>query len=422
MAITSGGQLITASGGVIGTVSAPGGVVQGQQQQVTMTMASTPTVITGQPTANMPSSAISVPGAVVAASTSGQISPKKVRPNQPDPNRTPLYVDDRLPSGWHRKVSQRKSGASAGRFEVFIIGPTGKRFRSRNELKAFFEKTGESDLTPEDFDFSTFGTNVVTPHKTSEKVAKQNQQQQQIPMPIQQQPPVAAASVPMGAPSTSTLGGLQQQQQHPATFNSQLSMETAEADAQISQLLESLQKDSSKASAAASAVTGDSDKMSDIFQSLADAEEDDEEDSSDDGGVIKGGANSGPNANLSVIVSSNDQPSTSAGGGVPQMTSGTTGFQASFLNSIASPSPPGSEKSSPIKAPPPDQNIQQQQQPISGSPAGMMSNIPMGGASTQRRAVQSLPPNTKLVMGPNGQYSLQKVQTIELSQEMQNVS
>ena len=76
-----------------------------------------------------------------------------------DPNRTPLFEDETLPSGWHRKVSQRKSGASAGRYEVFIIGPTGKRFRSRNELKSFFEKTGETKLNPDDFDFSTFGRN-----------------------------------------------------------------------------------------------------------------------------------------------------------------------------------------------------------------------------------------------------------------------
>ena len=44
------------------------------------------------------------------------------------------------------------------RYEVFIIGPTGKRFRSRKELAIFFEKTGEKTLNPEDFDFSTFGT------------------------------------------------------------------------------------------------------------------------------------------------------------------------------------------------------------------------------------------------------------------------
>ena len=41
---------------------------------------------------------------------------------------------------------------------MFIIGPTGKRFRSRKELAIFFEKTGEKSLNPEDFDFSTFGT------------------------------------------------------------------------------------------------------------------------------------------------------------------------------------------------------------------------------------------------------------------------
>ena len=79
--------------------------------------------------------------------------------NLGDPNRTPLMEDDTLPPGWHRKVSQRKSGASAGRYEVFIIGPTSKRFRSRNELKSFFEKTGETKLNPDDFDFSTFGRN-----------------------------------------------------------------------------------------------------------------------------------------------------------------------------------------------------------------------------------------------------------------------
>ena len=50
---------------------------------------------------------------------------------------------------------------------MFIIGPTGKRFRSRNELKAFFEKTGERDLDPDDFDFSTFGTGTAPGRSTS---------------------------------------------------------------------------------------------------------------------------------------------------------------------------------------------------------------------------------------------------------------
>lgn len=46
----------------------------------------------------------------------------------------------------------------------------------------------------------------------------------------------------------------------------------------------------------------------------------------------------------------------------------------------------------------------------------------MGGAGSQIRAMQNAPANTRLVRGPNGQVTLQKVQTIELSQEMQHVS
>ena len=65
--------------------------------------------------------------------------------HSPDPilptrYRTPLYVDNRLPSGWHRKVTQRQSGAYAGRYEVRIFSPTGKRFRSKNELKTFLTR------------------------------------------------------------------------------------------------------------------------------------------------------------------------------------------------------------------------------------------------------------------------------------------
>ena len=97
---------------------------------------------------------------------------------------------------------------------------------------------------------------------------------------------------------------------------------------------------------------------------------------------------------------------------MPHLTSGTTGFQASFLNSIASPEKPKASNNSESPA-----------SVASSTPSSMGSpNVTMGGASTQRRALQNLPQNTKLVRGPNGQYSLQKVQTIELTVEQQNVS
>ena len=68
-----------------------------------------------------PSPSPSTPSTPIAA-----MSPVKQTPRVRNPassNRAPLIVDERLPSGWHRKVSQRKSGASIGRYEVFIISP-----------------------------------------------------------------------------------------------------------------------------------------------------------------------------------------------------------------------------------------------------------------------------------------------------------
>jgi len=44
-----------------------------------------------------------------------------------------------------------------------------------------------------------------------------------------------------------------------------------------------------------------------------------------------------------------------------------------------------------------------------------------GGLSSQMRAYQNLPPNTRIVRGPNGQLSLQKIQAIELTPELQAV-
>ena len=63
---------------------------------------------------------------------------------------------------------------------------------------------------------------------------------------------------------------------------------------------------------------------------------------------------------------------------------------------------------------PPNVTVQSSVQAASGSG--------MGGPGSQLRALQHLPPNTRLHQGPNGQYMIQKIQTIELSQQMQQVS
>ncbi|XP_067159646.1 methyl-CpG-binding domain protein 4 isoform X2 [Apteryx mantelli] len=58
------------------------------------------------------------------------------------------------PRGWERIVKQRRSGKTAGKYDVYFVSPEGHKLRSKGALVDYFRKTGETTLKPEDFDFT----------------------------------------------------------------------------------------------------------------------------------------------------------------------------------------------------------------------------------------------------------------------------
>ncbi|XP_054901997.1 methyl-CpG-binding domain protein 4 isoform X2 [Poeciliopsis prolifica] len=60
-----------------------------------------------------------------------------------------------LPHGWIREVRQRKSGKTAGKLDVYIISPSGQRFRSKSSLHDYLLKNGGENLDANLFDFTT---------------------------------------------------------------------------------------------------------------------------------------------------------------------------------------------------------------------------------------------------------------------------
>ena len=73
----------------------------------------------------------------------------------------PLFEDPTLPPGWSRQVVMRKTGATAGGWDTYIRSSAqygSKRFRSKLEIKRYFEQIGERVLRWEDFDFNPFGS------------------------------------------------------------------------------------------------------------------------------------------------------------------------------------------------------------------------------------------------------------------------
>ncbi|CAN0106066.1 unnamed protein product [Lampetra fluviatilis] len=60
-----------------------------------------------------------------------------------------------MPEGWRRLVMQRQAGETAGRYDVYIFSPSGKKFRSRPELVLFLKTLGDTAPSADDFDFSS---------------------------------------------------------------------------------------------------------------------------------------------------------------------------------------------------------------------------------------------------------------------------
>ncbi|XP_022102509.1 methyl-CpG-binding domain protein 4-like [Acanthaster planci] len=116
----------------------------------------------------------------VAKSPAAPKSPKTT-PRTPPPQAVVTATGDEplVPEGWRRVVTQRMQGGTAGRFDVYIWSPTGKKFRSRPQLHAYLEETGSS-LSIDDFSFKHTGSSatparfrkLTTPVKLEKKKKK----------------------------------------------------------------------------------------------------------------------------------------------------------------------------------------------------------------------------------------------------------
>lgn len=64
---------------------------------------------------------------------------------------TVLVQDNRLPNGWTKHLYQRSS--TSGKWDVVLVGPNNKRFRSKNDVKVYLDEIGQS-YNPDIYDFS----------------------------------------------------------------------------------------------------------------------------------------------------------------------------------------------------------------------------------------------------------------------------
>jgi len=68
-----------------------------------------------------------------------------------------MYKDPSLPPGWKRKVKKRALGPQSGKWDVFIVSPNGRKFKTRSELRSYLDRQSDSDLDIDNFDFTVSG-------------------------------------------------------------------------------------------------------------------------------------------------------------------------------------------------------------------------------------------------------------------------
>ncbi|XP_039627488.1 methyl-CpG-binding domain protein 4 [Polypterus senegalus] len=87
-------------------------------------------------------------------------------------NKGSIEEMNRVPPGWVKVIHQRLTGKTAGKYDVFMISPQGKKFRSKAALKEYLQSTDDCNLTIADFDFCVPKSNALKPTRKWIKVSK----------------------------------------------------------------------------------------------------------------------------------------------------------------------------------------------------------------------------------------------------------
>lgn len=84
--------------------------------------------------------------------------------------------------GWKKVVTQRKSGKTKGKFDVCVISPEGRKFRSRVELQRYLSSSsneGTGSLSIENFDFKV-PSSFADPHESSVHISIESRESREI--------------------------------------------------------------------------------------------------------------------------------------------------------------------------------------------------------------------------------------------------